>query len=133
MGVDASAVRLPGYDNPTLWLVLLGYAWVAGTWHSFTPQATVLTFLPGLAAGAVILPARRDPVALDTSTAGWVVWVLLVAALGGWEAWAFVTGSTHAHPTMSTLVNSWMHGRYRRRVAFFGWLTLGGWLHGLRR
>lgn len=120
-------------SDPRAWGLGLCYAWLAGTWHTFTGAATVVTSIPVIAATAVFLPgARRRPSGRFPRWA-WALWAALALAIGSWEAWAFVTGSTHDHPTISTLVNSWMHGRDRRRVAFFGWLALGGWAQALRR
>lgn len=119
--------------DPRAWVAGVAYAWLGGTWHSFTGQATVLTAIPATLALGVFLPgARRRPGGGGFARWAWVAWAVLLLAAGSWEAWAFITGSTHDHPTISTLVNSWMHGRTRRRIAFFGWLATGAWAQGLR-
>lgn len=111
------------------WLFLGVYAWVSGHFHTFTTPATVATFVPGaLALPLFLRPGTARPTARRLHAAGWAAWALLLFALGGWEAWAFFTGSTHDHPTLSSLVNSWMHGAGKRGLAFFGWMAFGLWL-----
>jgi heme exporter protein D len=109
------------------------YAWIAGHFTPFTWPAAVVTFIPG-AIGLVLstrLP-RRTTARDGLSRQGWAMWVVLITAWVGLEAYAFFAGSsTEGHPTVSNIVNHALHRNETRAVAFFGWLAFGDWL--LRR
>jgi hypothetical protein len=109
------------------------YAWVAGHFTPFTWPAAVVTFVPGAVGLALStrLPRRTTP-RPELSRRWWLAWVVLLTALFGLEAYGFFAGSsTEGHPTVSNIVNHGLHWNETRALAFFGWLTFGGWL--LRR
>jgi hypothetical protein len=54
-----------------------------------------------------------------------LVWALWFVAAALWEAYAFVKGSTPAHPTISVLLDPPLDVHVVRAAAFMGWLTLG--------
>jgi hypothetical protein len=107
----------------------LAYSWMAGHFTTFTRPAQVATFIPGLI--GVLVAIRRRPAKsarADRSGRGWLTWWLIVIGLNAIEAISLVLGSTHAHPTMSDLVNPWLLSTPSRAVGFGLWLALGYWL-----
>ena len=106
------------------------YAWVAGHFTPFTWPAAVVTFIPGAVGLALStrLPRRTTP-RRGLSAAGWLAWVVGIAAVIGLETLGFFLGSsTEGHPTISNIVNRVLHGDLSRGIAFFGWLAFGMWL-----
>jgi hypothetical protein len=112
-------------------LLLVGYAAVAGQFQTFTRQAQVATFIPGLVAVVVAwrVPARTHA-RPDRRRIGWLCWWLVAAGVLVLEIVSLVAGADHDHPTISDLVNPWLAGAPGRTVAFGLWLALGCWLVG---
>jgi hypothetical protein len=113
-------------------VVAVAYSWVAGHFTTFTRPAQIATFIPGLLGviAAVRLAPRRSA-RDDRSGRGWLAWWLIVLGLTTIEVLSLALGSTHQHPTISDLVNSWLLSTPSRAVGFGLWLSLGYWL--LRR
>jgi hypothetical protein len=109
--------------------VAIAYAWVAGHFTTFTRPAEVATFVPGLLAVIVALrTAPRSSAREARSRRGWLGWWLVVIAVNAVELVSLLLGASHAHPTVSDLVNPWLLSTPSRAAAFALWLGFGYWL-----
>lgn len=113
-----------------LWL---GYAGVASGFRALTWQATVAVLIP--AAAVVTMAARRPRVATETGprvTRTLVIWAVLIVVGVVWEGWAFFHQSawnigSYTHPTLSTLLEPFLHHRLVRFGGWLVWLYTGWW------
>lgn len=107
----------------------IAYCWVAGHFTTFTRPAEIATFIPGLIGVLVVLrllPAGSSRP--DRSGGGWLAWWLIVIGFNAIELVSLALGPTHAHPTISDLVNPWLLSTPSRAVGFGLWLSHGYWL-----
>jgi hypothetical protein len=126
---DAAPSRGRTFAIAAIVLVAIAYSWAAGHLATFTRPAEVATFLPGLL--AVVIAARITPRSScrpDRSTRGWLTWWVIAIALTAVEIVALGLGASHAHPTISDLVNPWLSSTPGRAAAFALWLGFGFWL-----
>ncbi len=103
------------------------YAWVGGSFDSFTTASVLAVGFPGVL--GVLTASSRWP---DERAVGprrppraALVWAAWFVATALWEAYAFLKGSTPAHPTLSVLLDGPLANHAVRTVFFFGWLNLG--------
>lgn len=130
----ATASRSPSHvRRVALVCVWLGYAGVASGFRALTWEATVAALIP--AAAILTMAARRPRVPAEAGprvTRTLVVWGVLIVVGGAWEAWAFFHQSawnvgSFAHPTISTLVEPFLHHRLVRFGGWLLWLYTGWW------
>jgi hypothetical protein len=112
------------------------WAWYASGVRTFTRPAEVLTFLPGLA--VLLLTLRPSASSARSAASGtqsvaphrrWGVlpWLAVLVAIIGWEMAELFSQPRHAHPTISSLMNSLLSTHPSRFVGYLVWLILG-WL-----
>ena len=115
--------RLAEYTAGTVGVFVYGW-WATGR-RPFSATATVAVVGAGVAAMAVG-QARRPRHDARPSLAGAVGWLLLLAALAGWQLLAYVQAPRSEHPTLSSLTNAALDTHPGRALAFVAWLV-GGW------
>ena len=104
-------------------LAALAYAW----WATGLRPFEVTTSLAVVSAGmvAMVVGSRRSRprpgVRLHAGDVG--AWVVLFGLLGGWQLAAYLQHPRRAHPTLSSLTNVLLEGRWTRVVAFVLWLA----------
>ena len=99
--------------------------WVAGL-RPFTWPPLGAVVVAGLASVVLGRRAPRPDRRSDLGRAGGGgVWVVLVAALAGWELAAYVQEPRVDHPTLSSLANEVLDRRPARTAAFLVWLAVG--------
>lgn len=111
----------------------LVWAWFGSGVRTFTRPAEVLTFLPGLA--VLLLTLRPSASAAGIGTAAlppdrrWSVlpWVVVLAAIVGWELVELFSKPRSLHPTISSVMDSLLSTHPSRFVGYLVWLVLG-WL-----
>ena len=112
------------------WTAVALYAWIAGSFPSFTWAATAAVLLPGVAiflAGTVGHAATTEgPPPRRVSGRAVLVWSVPVGAFCVLEVVNDMLGSTYAHPTLSVLMDPVLTQHPLRSLAIFGWLV-GGW------
>lgn len=124
--------QLPSFSRQAnLYVLVIG---AALTWLGLSgrlrrrPVAPV----PALAGEAASGPPTPPPSALGLSSAPVVAWPDTRALRWWWipvvvfvpvEAVNFALGSTHAHPTVSVLLDPLFTGELPRSVLYFGWLA----------
>jgi hypothetical protein len=109
-------------------VALVGFAWIAGGFATFTVPAGISTFVAGVAVlGLAIRISRVEP-ALPLNRTGRIVWTSWLAAVTGWELWALFAAARGDHPTISSLVSPLLDTHPTRSAAILLWLALGWWL-----
>jgi len=106
---------------------VFAYAWWATARPPFTTTATLAVVGAGLTAMVVGHARRPQPEPLP-GRAGVVRWMVLLAALAGWQLLAYVQQPRSEHPTLSSLTNAALDGHAVRALAFTAWLGAGAWL-----
>jgi hypothetical protein len=110
----------------------VAYALGAAATTPFTLAADVMTALP--IALALVVAIARWPARPDRSTVldaeqsrhPYVGWVVLFAAVVGWELVEYlVRGSRAAHPTLSSMLDAFNRHYVAKSFSFFVWLCLG--------
>lgn len=101
---------------------VFAYAWWATGRSPFTTTATLAVVGAGVAAMAVGL-ARRPQNEPRPASVGAVRWVVVLAALAGWQLLAYVQQPRSEHPTLSSLANAALESHTARAVAFTAWLV----------
>lgn len=98
---------------------------LGGLFPSFSLTANLYVLFLGavlLAAGMSSRMQRRTaPDELGAGIAWWLLPVLVFAIV---EVANFLLGSTHAHPTLSILLDPLLDGYLLRSLGYFGWLTV---------
>jgi hypothetical protein len=69
--------------------------------------------------------ARRPAAPAEVAQARWGFWIAALLLVGGWELFCYADAPRHAHPTLSSLVDTLTVHPVGRGVAFLGWLTFG--------
>jgi hypothetical protein len=115
-------------------LAVLGYAWFASGVRTFTRPAEVLTFIPAFAVLLwTIAPLRRARQRRPSGSRapydprGIAAWLVLLAAVVGWEMFQLFSKPRERHPTISSLLNSLISTHPSRFVGYLLWL-FAGWL-----
>lgn len=130
----ATASRSPSHVRRLALVCLwLGYAGVASGFRALTWPATVAVLIP--AAAVVTMAARRPRVTAETGprvSRTLVIWAVLIGVGIVWEGWAFFHQSawnigSYTHPTLSTLVEPFLHHRLVRFGGWLAWLYTGWW------
>ena len=103
---------------------VLAYAWWATGRRPFTATATLAVVGAGVVTMA-IAQARRIPHDTRPSLAGATGWLVLFAALAGWQLFAYVQEPRTQHPTLSSLINATLDTHTGRALAFTAWLVFG--------
>jgi hypothetical protein len=103
------------------------YGSIGGMWQSFTVQATIWIGLGCLAIFLLSVSPRAKPVVLHRSDAlfAWTAWL---AAVGGWELFAFLGHPRSTHPTISSIGDDLISTHPARALAIAGWFWTGFWL-----
>jgi len=117
-------------------VVGLGYAWVASDVRTFTRPAEVLTGLPILVVGVVLLRRPRgSPGVDDKRPVRWLAgWAVLELAWFTWEMHELFSSPRHDFPTLSSIGDDLLHSsRGAHTVAFALWLVVGAILIRARR
>ncbi len=120
-------VRIRRRLHPGLLPAAILYAAVAATFDSFTNASMLAVgFLGvlGVLTAASDWPDERGAGARRLSR-GALVWAVWFVATALWEAYAFLRGSTPAHPTISVLLDGPLQVYLVRALFFFGWMALG--------
>ena len=141
--------KVSSYPTGTFWLgavLLIGFGLeVAGagitrpfTWPAGLVVAIAIVFLLATVIGQ--RAARRVPGVLTRRTSelgaeanhrwGWR-WLLWIGPLGSvtiWELFCYAASPRNAHPTISSLLDSWDVHAAGRATAFVGWIALGFYL-----
>ena len=81
----------------------------------WSPPPTVLARQPTVGPG----PRRWS---------AWLLWIVPVAAIVGFELFNYTRLPRHAHPTLSSLLDSLTASHPGHAVAFLAWLALGWYL-----
>jgi hypothetical protein len=122
------AVAPSPWDRPRVLVPAFALIALAGAaFPAFSTGANVLV----VAAGGTLfwlglsarIPRRESPRRLSAH-AGW--WLLPLLTLGVIEIVNLALGSTHDHPTLSTLTDPLLRGYPARVAVYFGWL-MGYW------
>lgn len=108
-------------------LVLVSYAWVAGSAAPFTAQSLVGVLIPGavLAVLAWAWPPERIPAPGKLDVTGMSYWLIAVAALFEWEASAFRDNSPPWHPSLTDLINPILGPHPVKSAAILIWMLIG--------
>ncbi|HEY5024362.1 MAG TPA: hypothetical protein VII76_05245 [Acidimicrobiales bacterium] len=117
----------------------LSYAVLASWTRPFTWGADVVTAVPlviGVAVMARVIPIRRGATenggagsTIDAGPSwvpGFVVWMVPVLAVVGWELYCLSSLPRAAHPTLSALLDIVDSTRVGKTIACASWLV-GGW------
>lgn len=123
-----------GVGNLVFAVAGAAYALGAAATTPFTLAADVMTAVPIALAVVVAIarwPARPDRGAVlgderSRSQHPYLGWVLLFAAVVGWELVEYlVRGSRASHPTLSSMADAFDRYYLAKSFAFFVWLCLG--------
>jgi peptidoglycan/LPS O-acetylase OafA/YrhL len=129
VATDAAAPRSRPTRAALAVVAAVAYSWVAGHFTTFTRQAEIATFIPGLVGVIVAFRVRpRSDPRPGRSRRGWLAWWLIVVAVCAIELASLLLGATHAYPTISDLVNPWLDSTASRAAVFGLWLAFGYWL-----
>lgn len=95
--------------------VAAAWAWFASGVRTFTGPAEVLTFVPGLAVLVLTLrpsaeragrPSRDRGAPEPFPRSGVLPWIVVLAAVIGWELAELFSQPRHLHPTFSSVLNA---------------------------
>ncbi|HEX4015212.1 MAG TPA: hypothetical protein VHX15_00610 [Frankiaceae bacterium] len=107
------------------------WAWFASGVRTFTRPAEVLTFIPALAVLVLTLrPKARSIPILAGPAPPWrtfIAWIVMLAAVVGWELSELFSQPRQGHPTLSSITNTLLSTHPSRFLGFLAWLLLG-WL-----
>jgi hypothetical protein len=110
-------------------LGVVGYAWWVVGLPPFSALTTavvastgILAVLAGAVMGSRWLPVRRGRGVRRKP--GVAAWLILSAALVGWQAASWMQHPRHEHPTLSSLTNPALEPRPARMAAFLAWLAV---------
>ena len=130
------------WDRPALAAAVAALSGAAAFTRPFTATADVVVALAFLglattlvaqcrAGGAPAILARRDPPAGAPVTGRrrrWLAWSTCLGGAVAWELAAYLQAPRHAHPTLSSLLDSLDASHAGRGVAFAAWALLGWYL-----
>jgi hypothetical protein len=128
----AGPVARRRWRTAALAVVVAGYAWLGGGFRSFTWQATAAT---AAGAAAIVIFAwrcRSHRFVVPANRMGLLIWSAWLAAVIGWESWAFAGQPRAQHPTLSSIADALTDTRPGRAAALLAWIVLGWWLARLR-
>lgn len=121
--------------TPTIAVVGLVYAAVAGSFSRYTWPATFALLIPGAVGVAIAWRGRAGPgTAPEPLTrSGALLWAGVFVALALWELTQLLlqpslTTSSWAHPTISTMMDPVLASHLRRSLFIGGWLSAGWYL-----
>ncbi|MGI8696809.1 MAG: hypothetical protein ACR2JQ_09180 [Mycobacteriales bacterium] len=104
------------------------YSWLVGGLKAFSPTANLVIVGTGavfLTIGAFRPPPKVPPPA-RLGRRGVVAWSVLLGVFAVQEVINDILGSTHAHPTLSVLMDPVLGGHLAKSVAVFVWIAFGG-------
>jgi hypothetical protein len=114
---------------PALVIALLAWSWFVTGLSPFTTSTTGVVLATGglaMVFGARWWPRPAPPPTLTLRAVG--PWLLVAGVLVVWQLVAFVGQPRDDHPTISSLTNAALDGRFLRTVAFAGWAVASAWL-----
>lgn len=112
---------------------VIGYSVLGGLTRPFTPTADAVTAVPlAVVAVAAAVQIRRRPLSSGAPSAQpirrVVPWIVIVAAITGWELYCFGSNPRSAYPTLSSLLDQLDSTHLGRSAVFVLWLLLGTYL-----
>ncbi|MGH3863859.1 hypothetical protein [Actinokineospora sp.] len=123
-GVVAAASGRTWAHRAAVGSILAALALIGGGLPSFTWKATTFVLVIGAAGMSLALsglvPGRETAARPGAGAVLWLVPVLIVVTL---EVVNLGLGSTHAHPTLSILLDPPLSGELGRTAAYFIWLA----------
>ncbi len=130
-------------DRRRFILVSLGcaVAALASFTHAFTVGADLVTAIPVIIGGLVVVPRvattprsvadlpAEDPAVRPVRLSRWALgWLALFVAVAGWELYCYVSTPRSQHPTLSSLIDMLDATQTGKGIAFLLWLALGWYL-----
>lgn len=116
---------------PLLLLPAIGFGLVIGYFDRYSLVASLAVAVVGATAIALAWhgPLRDEPLE-EAETSGKLLWVLLFAAVGGWELTNLflqpsLSVDSWAHPTISVLADPVLGSRIWRSFFLLAWLRVG--------
>lgn len=126
-GEDTITTARARRGGTAAWLVVVLYCWLAGTFASFTWQSTAAVLIPGITIFAlgIARPPDRRPRPAPIGITGAVAWSIPLLTFCVLEIVDDLLGSTHAHPTLSILMDPVLNVHVWRSMGYFVWIIVG--------
>jgi hypothetical protein len=99
---------------------LVAYGWWATSLPAFSASAALAVLGAGVVAMGLGTMHRR-PSSGAVHRRDLAVWLVLAAALAGWQLAAFVQEPRSSHPTISSIANAVLETQLAQAIAFAGW------------